>query len=39
LSVAESEAKRIYMAAINAGRGSVPVILSDQTPEASDRSS
>jgi hypothetical protein len=31
LSVAESEAKRVYMAAVNAQPGTVPVILSDDT--------
>ena len=38
LSVAESEAKRVYMAAVNAQPGTVPVILSDDTPENSKRS-
>jgi hypothetical protein len=33
LSVAESEAKRVYMAAVGAGTGSVAVILSDGPAE------
>ena len=38
LSVAESEAKRVYMAAVNAQPGTVPVILSDDTPEGPEPS-
>jgi hypothetical protein len=38
LSVAESEAKRVYMAAVNAQPGTVPVILSDDTAEGSEPS-